>query len=70
MTKMNISNEEQMDPVCPKPDDIVSPTWLFCQSNEEPQNEEHSIKKGRRQKTVFFKNMSCQCHKRQRWLWQ
>lgn len=52
MTKMNISNEEQMDPVCPKPDDIVSPTWYYDQerkpqSNEEPQNEEHSIKKGR-----------------------
>lgn len=27
MTKMNISNEEQVDPVCPKPDDTVSPTW-------------------------------------------
>lgn len=31
MTKMNISNEEQMDPVCPKPDDIVSPTWYYDQ---------------------------------------
>lgn len=31
MTKMNISNEEQMDPVCPKPDDTVSPTWYSDQ---------------------------------------